>query len=149
VEKEQGNRENLQNYTGQNVSFLTEVISWEKVVKFVIKITNNSTWFLIPNRNDLDIADNYAKRFKIEKLFQDLKSSAFDIEKTKIMKYDRVKRLVYLSAVCHALMVFLGHFIKFTKKLLNHWDIVIAFSNSEWPPHYSVLDQSSKILSLI
>jgi hypothetical protein len=30
-----------------------------------------------------------------------------------------MKKLFYSSAVCHALMVFLGHFIKFTERLLK------------------------------
>jgi hypothetical protein len=93
-----------------------EVVSWEKVVTIVVKTANQNTWFLITNRNHFGIADSYSKRFKIEKLFQDPKSSALDIEKTKIRNYKRVKRLVYLSAVCQSLMIFLGHFIKFTKK---------------------------------
>jgi hypothetical protein len=99
--------------------FFAKVVSWEKVVITVVKKTSTNTWFLITDRNDVDIADSYSKRFTIEKLVQDLKSSALDIEKTQITNYNRVKRLVYRSAICHALMIFLGHFIKFTKKLFK------------------------------
>jgi hypothetical protein len=81
VKKEPESTENSQNYVGQNESFWAEVISWEKVVQFVVKTTNNRTWYLISNRNDVDIAESDSKRFKIERLFQDLISLAFDIEK--------------------------------------------------------------------
>ena len=53
----------------------------------------------------------YQKRFKIEKYFQDQKSSGFDIEKTKIRKYDRFKRLFYLIGLSHIFAVFLGNFL--------------------------------------
>jgi hypothetical protein len=72
--------------------------------------------YLITNKNDIDIADNYPERCKIEKLPHNPKGFAFDIEKTKIRKSGRVERLLDLSAHCHALMVFLGNFVKFTQK---------------------------------
>jgi hypothetical protein len=63
VEKEQRNIENLQNYAVQNESFWAEVVSLKKVVKIGIKMTNNDTWYLITNGDDVDIADSSLKNF--------------------------------------------------------------------------------------
>ncbi len=43
---------------------------------------------------ELNGKEIYEKRFKIEKLFQDNKSSGFNIEANKIKKYDRFKRML-------------------------------------------------------
>ena len=51
----------------------------------------------------------YEKRFKIEKNYQDCKSSGYDIEKNKIRKYDRFKRMMYLVVLAHALTCIIGH----------------------------------------
>jgi hypothetical protein len=132
-----------------NASFWAEISSGKKFAKFGVKAKNKGRWFLITNRNDVDIADSGSKRNMIETLFQCRKSSAFDTDKTKIKKYDRMKRLLDLSAICYTLMVVLTHFIKLIKKLSNHWDIVLTFLNSEWPSYYNVLDQSTEIFSSI
>jgi hypothetical protein len=81
MEQEQGNAEILENYAGQNVLFQAEIISWEKIGKFMIKTTDNDTWYLITNRDNIDIADNYTKRFKIENFSRIEKEFAFDINK--------------------------------------------------------------------
>jgi transposase len=78
-----------------------------------------STWYLLTNLEKPEsIALMYESRFKIEKLFQDLKSAGYNIENTKIRKYDMVKRLIYLTCISHALMVFLGTFVKYCKKTI-------------------------------
>jgi tRNA splicing ligase len=95
--------------------FFGEVVSWEKVIKIAVKMANNGRWSLTTNTNNVDIADRDIKRFNIERLFQDVKGSVFDTEKAKMRKHDRLKRLLDLSVVCRALMVFPGHFLKLTK----------------------------------
>jgi hypothetical protein len=65
--KEHRNMEKLQNYAGQNESFSAEIISEKRFVKFIVKPANSNTRYVIPNRNDVDIADNHSKRFMREK----------------------------------------------------------------------------------
>jgi hypothetical protein len=43
LKKGQGKTENVQNDAGQNESFWADVVSWKRVVKLIIKATNNST----------------------------------------------------------------------------------------------------------
>jgi Transposase DDE domain len=54
----------------------------------------------------------YSKRFGIEKLFQDLKSSGFDLEQTKIRKYMRFKRLFFLCCLAYSRLLLLGELIE-------------------------------------
>jgi hypothetical protein len=57
---------------------------------------SKSTWFLVSSiSSGKEFSEFYKKCFSIEKCFQDEKSSGFDIEKTKIKKYDRFKRLYF------------------------------------------------------
>jgi hypothetical protein len=64
--------------------FFTELVSWEKIGTIVVKTANKNTWFLKTNRNGVDIADSYLKRFKIEKRFQDLKVQYSTSRKQKL-----------------------------------------------------------------
>lgn len=103
-----------------NKSFETRVIAWKSDIKFFVSEKDNQTWYLITNIPDINhsqAVDMYKKRFKIEKTFQDLKSSGFDIENLKIKKYDRFKRMVFCSVVAYSLMILTGDFIN--TKLIN------------------------------
>ncbi len=53
----------------------------------------------------------YEKRFGIEKCFQDEKSSGFNIEKTKIRKYERFKRMFFCVALSQLMTVVVGEYI--------------------------------------
>jgi transposase len=86
---------NLKDFACKNIRFEAEVI-------FEVKKENNSTWYLATNLGNQGVAEMYESRFKIEKLFQDLKSSGYNIENTKIRKYDRIKRMLYLSCLSYA-----------------------------------------------
>jgi transposase len=103
IKTKDGEAKKLKEYKEKNCFFQGEVVRWSKDVYFAVKTKNNATWYIATNVANPEVAALYEDRFKIEKLFQDLKSSGFDIEKTKIRKYDRVKRLLYLSGLCHAL----------------------------------------------
>lgn len=88
--------------------------AWKKDYKIVRHSKDDKAWYLLTNlsiNNGLDGAEAYAKRFRIEKLFQNLKSSGFDIEKSKIKKYDRFKRMLFLSCFAHSILVLLGKFV--------------------------------------
>jgi hypothetical protein len=115
---------NIKNITINN-KFEAKVPSWNNVKRyFTIKASeeeNNpnsnakTIWYLIGNNKELDAFEIYSKRFKIEKIYQDLKSSGYDIEKTKIKKYDRFKRLLYIATLAHCLTCILGDIIQKTK----------------------------------
>jgi hypothetical protein len=119
-------RAKLCNFEGQNCKLAAYVDRWKRHTTICVNTKKDqneqaSTWFLVTNLDVAnasgsnvsaeDVVDIYEKRFKIEKLFQDLKSSGFDVEKSKIKKYDRAKRLLYCIALAHALTTFTGFFL--------------------------------------
>jgi transposase len=77
---------------------------------FEVKTENNKTWYLVTSLENQGVALMYKSRFKIEKLFQDLKSVGYNIENTKIRKYDRINRMLCLVVISHVLLVLLGSF---------------------------------------
>ena len=88
--------------------------SWNRDFIIIRHSKEEKTWYLLTNMNiqkSKEAAKIYADRFKIEKLFQNLKSSGFDIEKSKIKKYDRFKRILFLSCFAHSITVLIGKFI--------------------------------------
>jgi hypothetical protein len=84
--------ENLMDYKGKNAFFRAYVQRWKRYVQIDIKTENNETWYILTDFENQGGAEIYSKRFKIEKVFQDMKTSGYDIEKTKIRKYDRFKK---------------------------------------------------------
>jgi hypothetical protein len=127
--------ENLRDYKGKNASFEAYVQSWKRNVQIDIQTENNETWYILTDLKNKGIADIYSRRFKIEKVFQDMKTSGYDIEKTKIRKYDRFKRLLFVLSIAHTIATFLGFFVKYCKKnFKNHWEGLIAYSHTvDWP----------------
>lgn len=106
--------ENLENYKGNNTDFDAEIVSWNEVYHFEIKTKNDSTWFLLMPQKSKNGVQKYEQRFSIEKCFQDQKSSGFDIEKCKIRKYDRFKRLYFSMCVAQLLVVITGEYVEET-----------------------------------
>lgn len=91
------------------------ISSWQKNYTLIIKKIEVSTWYLCTNINDISrkkIIAEYARRFKIEKCFFEQKSNGFDIESTKIRKYDRIGRMLFCVCVSHAIMLIVGNIIK-------------------------------------
>ena len=102
------------------------------------KLLNRDFYCLISTepKTYTEIFRSYKNRFKIEKCFQDLKSSGFDIENSKIRKYSNYKRLLAMCTVAHALLVLLGNFIvskipHFLKNSEEMVDATLAFFQSE------------------
>lgn len=91
--------------------FSAKSVSWEKQLNFTICSQDKNLWYLMSNNSSLDQQYYYEKRFKIEKNYQDCKSSGYDIETNKIRKYDRFKRLLYCTLLSHALTSFIGYII--------------------------------------
>jgi hypothetical protein len=113
------------------------ILAWNKKVRVIKTSNKDSSWHIVTNidkTNFKEIVDQYGHRFKCEKMFQDHKSSGFNIEKSKIKKYDRFKRLLYLISLTQTLMVFIGDYIndnvdEIKKKFQLHIDLISAFSN--------------------
>jgi hypothetical protein len=113
------------------------VPAWNRTVTIIVRRKGEAIWYLYSDMNNIDrneIVREYARRFKIEKLFQDGKSSGFNIEKTKIRKYDKLKRLLFCMCTAQALMLFVGDILKHNhhavKKTFPHTMLLIsAFSS--------------------
>jgi Transposase DDE domain len=114
------------------------VTAWKKNVHIIKtpKTKEKEGWCLatsLVNLTYTELVEEYKRRFKIEKVFQDLKSSGFDLESSKIKKYDRYKRIFCLSAIAHALMVLVGNCIdenipELKKRSLLCVDVLLAYS---------------------
>ena len=125
-----------QNYVGTEFDIQGFVRSWKEEHRFVGITKGNASWVLMTslNRSSKEIGCLYEKRFGIEKCFQDQKSSGFDIEKSKIRKYDRFKRLLYLVCLAQIFTVTLGDLLNekyypIKKKYLIHTALILAFLN--------------------
>lgn len=113
------------------------VVPWNKEVR-LIKVSNNgSKWHIVTNLVKAqfeEITSQYGDRFKCEKMFQDEKSSGFDIEKSKIRKYERFKRLLFCVTCAQMLMMFVGDYINnnvgdLKKKFYYHLNLISVFSS--------------------
>lgn len=130
---------NLQSFNGKNDTFSAQVIKWKKNLKFEIKTSENSTWFLATNLENTEVSAIYEKRFGIEKLFQDQKTSGFNIERTKIRKYDRFKRLYFTVCFAQVIVVVLGDYIvsknhPIKKNFSAYTGVISAFSRLDYVP---------------
>ena len=65
-------------------SHLVEILTWKKTVKVYKSKQQGQEWYIASNLEmpHQEGVANYAKRFRIEKLFQDLKSSGFNLEES-------------------------------------------------------------------
>jgi len=109
----------LQNLNGGDHSFKAFATCWKKDVYFEVKTQYKSTWFLMKSKEQMKGAEIYEKRFGIEKCFQDMKSSGFNIEKSKIRKYDRFKRLCFVVCLAQLFAVIVGEYIQNQKHPLK------------------------------
>ena len=108
--KENGLNSNLKSHL-QNKTFKAYVNSWKCYKYFTIRVKDDKIWYLMSNSQSLDAGMLYEKRFEIEKNYQDCKSSGYNLEKNKIKKYDRFKRLLYCVILSQALTSFIGSII--------------------------------------
>jgi len=107
----------------QNGKFEVEISAWNKMVTLLRDQLKEQVWYLVTNLTDLEQlegVESYTKHFRIEKVFQDLKSSGFDLEQTKSKKYARllrqgsaqVKRLFFLCCLAYSFLLLLGDLIE-------------------------------------
>ena len=81
-----------------------------------------------------ELVEYYKTRFQIEKMFQDEKSSGFELEKSKIQKYGKFKKLLYCVYIAQVLTIFIGDWIEdncdqIKKKYAIHINLVSAYSS--------------------
>ena len=113
-----------------------EVERWEKEVRMVINRGKKGEWCIatdIKKEDSKKILNRYSERFKIEKMFQDQKKSGFEIEETKIRKYDRYKRMLFCVYVSQGILMFIGEYIdgrneEIKKNYQLHIEMISAFS---------------------
>lgn len=127
----------LQDFTDKDFDFKEAIIlAWNKKVRLLKTSKDQALWHIVTNLNEANfhqIIKQYGHRFKCEKMFQDQKSSGFNIEKSKIKKYDRFKRILYLVSLAQVLMMFIGDYIddnvdEIKKKFQLHIELISAFS---------------------
>ena len=79
-----------------------------------------------------DRKNTYENRFKIETMFKNFKSGCFDIEKTKIKNYSRIKKMLFIYTMAYCIYSFVGSIAdknsELKKKFKNHLDLFILFS---------------------
>ena len=124
----------LSNIIKNDGSFEVRVKKWKKNLGIFKSTKDGKEWYLASNIKGLsheDAINIYNDRFKIEKCFQDLKSSGFDIESSKIRKYDRFKRMLAMCVISHSIAVIIGAFINqhmptFKKNFPIHTKLILA-----------------------
>ena len=95
----------------RNGKFSVDILAWNKTVTLVRNKIKKSVWFIVTNLtliNQQEGIEGYARRFAIEKIFQNLKSSGFNLEHSKITDYARFKRLLFLCCLAYSLLFLLG-----------------------------------------
>ena len=113
------------------------VNAWAKKTNIFIRKKNESIWYICSNISILDrkrIIKEYERRFKIEKCFFDQKSNGFDIEKSKIRKYENLKRLIFTMLVSQSMLMFTGDILKHNnhnikKDFPQSVSLILAFSS--------------------
>jgi len=95
--------------------FKAQAVSWKKDINLTVCTKDKQIWYLMSSNSNIKQQQIYENRFKIEKNYQDCKSSGYDLEDNKIRKYDRFKRLLYCVLLSHALVCFIGYIITVSK----------------------------------
>ena len=116
------------------------VVSWKEMHRFTIVRKGDKIWYLLSNSAENNAQSYYERRFKIEKNYQDCKSSGYDIEKNKIRKYDRFKRMIYLVILAHALTCIVGYIINVTRNSIKKNSIATDQLNTRLILAFSELD---------
>jgi hypothetical protein len=99
-----------------------KISSWDRSICLIKRVKEGDFWLLATNLTSakLDkIGLIYEKRFSIEKMFKNEKSGGLDLEKLQIRKYDRFKRLLFISHIAYAIMIFTGLYINDKKHAIK------------------------------
>ena len=104
----------MENVLSEDGVYECTIIPWKMQFRIVRKTEDGSTWFISTNSSKEEafkVSSIYEQRFKIEKVFQNLKSSGFDIENSKIKKYQNFQRILFLSCFAYSLILLLGRIV--------------------------------------
>jgi len=136
----------MSNLLNQNEKYKVEILAWKKTVILFRNQRQGQVWFIVTSlaeMNQQEGIERYTRRFCIEKFFQDLKSSGFDLEQTKIRKHARllrqgsaqVKRLFFLCCLAYSFLLLLGDLIaEKYPDLKNSLAFTSPFTaSSSWP----------------
>jgi hypothetical protein len=111
--------DNLSNISGNKLLDKCFIPAFDRELTVVCRENNEGRWLLVTDMaewTETEIGAHYAGRFPIEHMFRQEKSAGFDIERTKIKKYDRFKRLHFIGFMAQAIMEMLGGFIQSVEK---------------------------------
>lgn len=106
---------NLKNITEGEYDIKEVLIpSWNMKTRLITNKKQGQIWQLFTSlkKDNSSIISQYIKRFNIEKMFQDQKSSLFQIESTQIKKYSKFKKLYYIVMLTQAIMMLMGYLIE-------------------------------------
>jgi transposase len=116
---------------------------------------HGQVWFIVTKLAEMTQSEGiekYTKRFCIEKFFQDLKSSGFDLEQTKIRKHARFKRLFFLCCLAYSFLVLMGDLIEEKHPNLKKNSPVFTsrfIASSSWPDGLLPIIHATPIASLV
>ena len=150
----QGKRFNIKDLAHKNYRLRDAMVcSWKHKLSIVKRTRAEKKWILATNILGGNPGRLYAKRFSIEKMFKNVKSGGFDLEKLKIEKYDRFKKMLFIACVAYSIMIFTASFINnkvhhLKKNFSLHLNLLSAFSISsehlydDSPPSFSILSSN-------
>lgn len=122
--------QNLREFKGKNEELEVLVKRWKKKLKFSIITEEKNTWYIVHNI-EKDRKSTYENRFHIEQMFKNFKSNCFNIEKTKIKKYHRIKKMLFIYTFAYCIYLFVGSVVdknsKLKKKFKNHLELFTLF----------------------
>jgi hypothetical protein len=135
--------------------FTAYVKYWKEDKNFTVVEKDGKIWCLMSSNPENDAQEYYERRFKIEKNYQECKSSGYEMEKNKIRKYPRFKRMLYMIMLAHALTSIVGYIINTVKNRIKknyiHKDsvninLILAFSGSDMKQFTSTYKESINFL---
>jgi len=134
------NQTNIKDLSKEDKDMFIKLRSSWKSLRLVTSWWNTKNkWYIFTNLWDKyfeskDIILQYWWRFKIEKMFQDEKSSGFKIEDSKIKYYDRFKRLLFLVYLAQTITIFVWIFASqdsdIKKKYPLYLNLIWVFSKN-------------------
>jgi len=126
---------NLEDFAGSEFDIEAEVTNWKETHRFVGCTKEKEYWVMFTSLKDdrQKLAGLYSQRFGIEKHFYDQKSGGFNIEASKIRKYDRFKRLYFIVCMSQFFTVLVGEFLSVNnhplkKKYPVHISLILVCS---------------------
>jgi hypothetical protein len=99
----------LKQWTHQNQRRTGKTVrKWKDDIFLIKRGKSHQGWILATNwlpqtLSNIGIPDEGA--FSIDKMFKNKKSGGFDLEKLKIEKYDRFKKILFIACIAYAIMM--------------------------------------------